>query len=256
MDYLKAFLDEAVEKYNVPDFIENDPISIPHQYTDLHDIEITAFWTSMLSWGNRKSILSSCSRLFALMDNSPYQFIMHHTEIERKVFEKFVHRTFNYTDTLYFVDFLQRYYQLNDSMEDLFFDHLDEDEPNVEKGLVGFHNSFFNHSYAPHRTKKHVPTPFRKSTCKRINMYLRWMVRNDSTGVDFGIWKKIKPSQLLMPLDVHVDRIARKYNLLSRKQTDWLSVLELTDNVRKMDPNDPVKYDFALFGLGIMDKIK
>ena len=256
MDDLKAILDEAVERFNIPDFIENDPISIPHQYTVLQDIEITAFWTSMLSWGNRKAIISSCTKLFTLMDNSPYDFIKNHNEIERKVFEKFVHRTFNYTDTLYFIEFLQRYFNTNESLENLFYTAITTESEHIESGIIAFHNGFFDHPFAPQRTRKHVSSPLKNSTCKRLNMFLRWMVRDDNKGVDFGIWKKIKPSQLLMPLDVHVDRIARKYKLLTRKQTDWKSVLELTENVRKMDPTDPVKYDFALFGLGVMDKIK
>ncbi|HMG15122.1 MAG TPA: TIGR02757 family protein, partial [Saprospiraceae bacterium] len=234
----------------------NDPISIPHQYSKLQDIEITGFWTSMLSWGNRKNIISSCTKLFSFMDNSPYQFIKEHNEIERRVFEKFVHRTFNYTDTLYFIEFLQHYYQSHESMEDLFFEPMEQDAQNTESGLIGFHNSFFDHPFATQRTKKHVSSPLRKSTCKRLNMFLRWMVRNDDNGVDFGIWKKIKPAQLLMPLDVHVDRVARKFNLITRKQTDWQTVIELTENVRIMDPLDPVKYDYALFGIGIMDKTK
>ena len=253
MDDLKEYLDREVEKFNHPDFIENDPISIPHRFSLLQDIEITGFWTAMLSWGNRKSIINNCTRLFNLMDNSPYDFITRHSEPERQVFEKFVHRTFNYTDTLYFLDFFKRYYNTHNSLEELFLDTATIDNP-IESGLIKFHNSFFDHEFAPQRTRKHVSTPSRKSTCKRLNMFLRWMVRKDDKGVDFGLWNKIDPSNLMIPLDVHVDRVARRLNLLQRKQTDWLSVIELTENLRSFDPKDPVKYDFALFGIGVLDK--
>lgn len=185
----------------------------------------------------------------ALMDNSPYDFIRNHQEKDRQRFAAFVHRTFQYTDTLYFLTFLQKYYQKNDSLESLF---QCRNASNIKDGLVRFHNAFFSIKDAPARTRKHIATPDRNSACKRINMFLRWMVRTDSHGVDFGIWKEIKPSQLFIPLDVHVDRIARKLGLLHRKQTDWLAVVELTDHLTQLDPTDPVKYDYALFGMGVL----
>jgi len=221
----------------------DDPICIPKSYKLKQDIEITAFWTAMLAWGQRKTIINKCTELFALMGDSPYEFIVWHKEKDRKRFENFKHRTFQYTDTLYFLEFLQSYYKSVDSLEHLFARHTD-----AKSSLIGFHDSFFDSPLAPQRTRKHVATPARKSTCKRLNMFLRWMVREDKAGVDFGLWKKMKPAQLMMPLDVHVERVGRKLGLLKRKQRDWTAVEELTAALRKLDPGDPVKYDYALFG--------
>ena len=251
---LKAYLDAKVLKYNVPDFVANDPISIPHSYSKKQDVEITAFWVSMLSWGLRKTIINKSKELFEIMGNSPYEFILNHEEKDRQRFESFKHRTFQYTDTLYFLDYLQRYYRENESLEQSFTKHITTDAEHVSEAITGFHDDFFAIDYAPQRTRKHVATPLRGSTCKRINMFLRWMVRGASTGVDFGIWDTIKPSQLLMPLDVHVDRVGRSLKLIKRKQRDFQTVLELTKSLKKFDPNDPVKYDFALFGVGVMEK--
>lgn len=251
---LKAYLDAKVLEYNVSDFVPNDPISIPHGYTKKQDIEITAFWVSMLSWGLRKTIINKSKELFGLMGESPYEFILNHKEKDRQRFDSFKHRTFQYTDTLYFLDYLQRYYREHESLEYSFTKHIARDADHVGDAISGFHDDFFAIDYAPHRTRKHVATPVRGSTCKRINMFLRWMVRDDSTGVDFGIWKTMKPSQLLMPLDVHVDRVGRKLNLIKRKQRDFKTVLELTKALKKFDAKDPVKYDFALFGVGVMEK--
>lgn len=248
---LKDYLDSCVERYNVPNFIENDPIGIAHKFHQLQDIEIMGFWVSMLAWGQRKSIINSALRLVELMDNAPHDFILNHQEIDRKRFLDFKHRTFQATDTLYFLAFLQQYYQKNTSLETAFSQWLSPNDVHVEKALVGFHRQFFSLEDAPQRTRKHIATPERKSTCKRLNMFLRWMVRDDGKGVDFGLWKSIKPAQLLMPLDVHVERHARRLGLIQREKTDWLTVLELTENLRQFDPNDPVKYDFALFGLGV-----
>lgn len=248
---LKEFLDEYVKRFNHLGFIENDPVSIPHRFSRLQDIEIMAFWAAMLSWGNRKSIIQSCSKLAILLENSPYDFVLHHSESDRTRFNSFVHRTFNGTDAIYFLEFFQNYYKSHDSLEDAFAVHISDEDINVQKALIGFHNLFFDHPYAPDRTRKHIATPLRKSTCKRLNMFLRWMVRKDQKGVDFGFWHKISPAQLLLPLDVHVDEVARNLGLIDRKQTDWLTVLELTDKMKILDPGDPVKYDFALFGLGV-----
>ncbi len=251
MSDLKDYLDACVERYNVPDFIENDPIGIAHRFSKLQDIEIIGFWVSMLAWGQRKSIINSALRLCELMDNAPHDFILNHQEIDRKRFLDFKHRTFQATDTLYFLTFFQQHYQQNESLETAFSQWLSPEDIHVEKALIGFHRQFFNLEDAPQRTRKHIATPERKSTCKRLNMFLRWMVRDDGKGVDFGLWKNIKPSQLLMPLDVHVERHARRFGLIQREKTDWLTVLELTENLREFDANDPVKYDFALFGLGV-----
>jgi len=251
---LKSYLDSCVKKFNTSQFIENDPISIPHQFSKLQDIEITAFWVAMLAWGQRVTIINKAKELIQLMDNAPHDFILNHKEKDRKRFLNFKHRTFQATDTLYFLEFFQNFYQKNKSLETAFSQHLSSDSEHVGDALKGFHELFFDLENAPQRTRKHVSTPIRKSACKRLNMFLRWMVRQDTQGVDFGIWKKIKPSQLLIPMDVHVDRIARRHGLLKRKQTDWLSVLELTNNLKKFDSYDPVKYDFALFGIGVLEK--
>lgn len=246
---LKTLLELKVEEYNVPGFIPLDPVSIPHKYSEKQDIEITAFWTSILSWGQRVTIVNKANELFSLMDYSPYDFILNHKESDRKRFENFKHRTFNYTDTLYFLEFLQNHYNSFDTLEDAFL--LDGKFIDVESSLIHFRAYFFDHPFAPDRTKKHIASPARKSTCKRLNMFLRWMVRKDNKGVDFGIWNRIKQSELMMPLDVHVERHSRNLGLLKRKQRDWLAVKELTENLRKFDPIDPVKYDFALFGMGV-----
>jgi uncharacterized protein (TIGR02757 family) len=250
---LKQQLEALVDHYNQPGFIEDDPISIPHQFTRRQDIEIMGFWAAMLAWGQRKTIINKAQELVALMDGAPYEFITQHTEEDRARFLRFKHRTFQPTDTLYFLDFFQRYYRAHDSLETAFARHLHAGAEHVGPALAGFHEDFFDHPFAPQRTRKHVATPVRKSTCKRLNMFLRWMVRTDERGVDFGLWKTIRPGQLLMPLDVHVERVARRLGLLTRKQADWQAVLELTKALRRYDPADPVKYDFALFGMGVLE---
>jgi len=253
---LKAFLDDCVERYNKPDFVEHDPILIPHRFSKLQDIEIAGFWVAMLAWGQRKTIINKSNELMQLMDNAPHDFIINHQEKDRKAFLDFKHRTFQATDTLYFLEFLQTYYQEHHSLETAFSRHLTKKDPHTEKALIGFQQSFFALPHAPKRTQKHIATPARHSSCKRLNMFLRWMVRKDKKGVDFGLWETIKPAQLLMPLDVHVERVGRKLGLLHRKQRDWKAVLELTENLKKFDPKDPVKYDFALFGSGVIDAHK
>lgn len=247
---LKDFLESKVREVNVPDFIPNDPILIPHSYTHKQDIEITAFWTAMLSWGQRVTIINKSKQLFGLMDNAPYDFITNHQEKDRQRFEHFKHRTFQFTDTLYFLEFLQWYYKKHESLESFF-----AQGNTMKEALVGFHELFFHLPHAPKRTTKHVATPIRKSTCKRLNMFLRWMVRRDKSGVDFGLWKTISMSKLMMPLDVHVERVARYLGLLHRKQRDWQAVEELTQNLRQLDASDPVKYDFALFGVGVLGEL-
>jgi uncharacterized protein (TIGR02757 family) len=249
--WLKEFLNDKYDQFNKPGFIENDPISIPHTFSKKQDIEIAGLFAAVLAWGQRKTIIRKCKELLERMDNDPHNFILHHKEKDLNRFDGFKHRTFNSTDTLYFIESLRTFYRKGNSLEDAFY--ISAGDTTIEKGLVQFHREFFSLEDHPHRTKKHLPTPERKSTCKRINMYLRWMVRSDNNGVDFGIWKRISPSQLVCPCDLHVDRVARKLKLIRRKQTDWQTALELTENLRKLDPNDPVKYDFALFGLGIQE---
>lgn len=253
MEDLKRVLDQAVAQYNDESFIVNDPISIPKKYSLKQDIEITAFWTAMLSWGQRVTIINKATELFGLMGESPYDFIKNHQESDRKRFENFKHRTFQYTDTLYFLEFLQHHYTHHESLEDAFVVPLGESQ-NAKNALSQFHEKFFALEYAPQRTKKHIATPARKSSCKRLNMFLRWMVRKDDVGVDFGLWSRLKMSQLMIPLDVHVYRVASQFGLLQRKQTDWRAVEELTASLREFDQYDPVKYDFALFGIGILQK--
>lgn len=248
---LKFFLDEMVDKYNSPDFIKNDPISIPHLFDGKQDIEIMGLWSAILAWGQRITIINKSKELIELMDGTPYQFITQHQPSDLKRFEKFVHRTFNYTDTLYFIHFLNDYFSKHESLEWAFSNFINDQSENLEDGLIGFHRLFFSLPDFPERTKKHIATPLRKSACKRINMFLRWMVRKDSKGVDFGIWQTIKPSQLVCPCDLHVDRVARKLGLITKTQTNWETAVELTKSLKQFDSEDPVKYDFALFGLGI-----
>ncbi len=248
---LKAFLDAKVDQYNRPVFIETDPISIPRQYKKKQDIEIAGLFAAVLAWGQRVTIINKSNQLLALMENSPHDFLLHHQARDLNRFEKFKHRTFNGTDTLYFIKFLSHYFKRHESLEDLF--RVPRHEVNIEPGLINFHRVFFSLVY-PSRTRKHIATPERKSACKRINMFLRWMVRCDNKGVDFGLWKNISPAQLICPCDVHVERVARKLKLMGGKQVNWKSAVELTANLKRLDPGDPVKYDFALFGLGIEEK--
>jgi len=248
---VKEILNEALVRYNHSSFIKDDPIQIPHQYQKLQDIEITAFWTSMLAWGQRKTIINKSTLLFGMMDNAPHDFILNHKESDLKPFESFKHRTFQPIDCLYFIRFFKRYYSENETLEQAFAQYDHPASKDVESMLVGFHDLFFDDEYAPKRTRKHIATPARKSSCKRLNMFLRWMVRHDQNNVDFGLWKNIPTSKLLVPLDVHVRRVATRLGLLKRPQNDFRAVQELTAELRKFDANDPVKYDFALFGIGL-----
>lgn len=251
---LSVYLDEQVARFNQPNFIQDDPISIPHRFTRLQDIEIMALWTAVLAWGQRVTIIKSAEKLITLMDGAPYDFVTGHQDQDLKRFLSFRHRTFNDIDTLYFLHFFKQWYQHHNSLEEAFLCAGYEQEIHVEKLLIHFHNTFFNDPVAPHRTRKHIATPQSKSSCKRINMFLRWMVRKDRSGVDFGLWNHIRPNQLICPLDVHVDRVARKLGLIERKQTDWRTAVALTERLRMFDPDDPVKYDFALFGIGVDEK--
>ena len=259
---LIEFLNTKVELYNQPSFIKDDPICIPHAFTKKQDIEIAGFFAAIFAWGNRTTIIQKSKELMQLMDNAPHDFCLHHSSKELKSLIHFKHRTFNTTDLLYFIEFFKNHYSKNKSLETAFIPHPQPlsingeggQTPIVEIALKQFHNNFFSLEHVPVRTKKHIATPARKSSCKRLNMFLRWMVRQDDKGVDFGIWNKISPSQLICPIDLHVARVARRFNILERKQTDWLAALELTKYLRTLDSNDPVKYDFALFGLGVMEK--
>ena len=283
-DNLKSFLDTKVTQYNCPQFIENDPVSIPHLFSKKQDIEIMGFWAATLAWGQRVTIINKCKELISLMDGTPYDFIMNHEESDLKKLLHFKHRTFNDIDTLYFISFFRHHYELYDSLEYAFMspemkkDVMPRYSKHTGKGLSAhpstklrmtpdaheggvvenslnyFRKYFFSLPDHPHRTMKHVSSPSQKSRCKRLNMFLRWMVRKDDCRVDFGIWNKLKPADLICPCDLHVDRVARKLKLITRKQTDWQTAVELTDRLKEFDPEDPVKYDFALFGLGIEER--
>ncbi len=261
---LKSFLDAKADHYNRPDFIENDPISIPHFFEKKQDIEIMGFFAAILAWGQRKTIINKCRELTQRMGGSPYDFVMNHSEHDLAVLSGFKHRTFNDTDLLYFIYFFKEHYSQYTSLEDAFNpaitglksnityrDELLKGAEKVEQSLNHFRAYFFSFPDFPPRTVKHVSSPMQKSTCKRLNMFLRWMVRKGDEGVDFGIWSHLKPSELICPCDLHVDRVARKLGLINRKQTDWQTALELTSRLREFDPLDPVRYDFALFGMGI-----
>ncbi len=250
-DSLKAFFDKKVAVYNQVSFIKDDPICIPHLFSKKQDIEIAGFFASIFAWGNRTTIIQKSKELMQLMDNAPHAFCTGHKETDLKKLLAFKHRTFNTTDLLYFISFFQEHYKKHDSLEDAFVLSPDKDPA---ARLHQFHNYFFSFPDAPPRTKKHIATPIKGSTCKRLNMYLRWMVRKDNKGVDFGIWNRIKPSELICPIDLHVARVAKRFQLLDRTKIDWQAGLELTQYLKTLDPKDPVKYDFALFGLGVIEK--
>ncbi len=254
MQRLRDQLEKKYDKYCDLEFIQNDPIQIPHRFDLMQDREIIGFWTAVLAWGQRVTIINKANLLVDFMDGAPYDFVCNYEAADLKRFADFKHRTFNYTDTLYFLHFFQQYYREQDSLEQAFAKHISAEDRDVEKALIGFHEQFFSYGDFPQRTKKHIATPARKSACKRINMFLRWMVRNDGRGVDFGDWKQIKMSQLVCPLDVHVERVGRHLGLIQRKQRDWLTAQELTANLRLLDPEDPVKYDYALFSMGVLEK--
>lgn len=251
---LKDFLDKKVKEYNRPSFIPHDPVSIPHRFTQQQDIEIAGLFASVFAWGSRTTIINKTTELMQLMDNAPYQFCLAPDAAGLKRLLYFKHRTFNTTDLLYFVQFLQHHYSQHVSLESAFTRGMKEGDLSIEKALIHFHNYFFSLEEAPQRTKKHIATPVRGSTCKRLCMYLRWMVRRDNNGVDFGLWRNISPAQLICPIDVHVARVGRKFGLIKRKQTDWLTALELTEHLKSFDNKDPAKYDFALFSLGVIEK--
>ena len=253
---LKKFLDKKVDEYNQPSFIKADPICIPHLFSKKQDIEVAGFFAAIFSWGNRTTIINKSRELMQLMDNAPHQFIVGHEVSDLKRMMGFKHRTFNTTDLLYFIEFFKHHYSKNNSLESAFFNSktLGKQGNIIENGLNHFYNYFFSLEDFPVRTVKHIASPEKNSGCKRLNMFLRWMVRRDNNGVDFGIWKKISPSQLICPIDVHVARVAKHFKLLDRKATDWQAALELTANLSSLDKDDPVKYDFALFGLGVMEK--
>lgn len=249
---LQAFLDKKVIEYNRPAFIADDPICVPHAFTRRQDIEIAGFFAAMFAWGNRRTIIQKSRQLMALMDGAPYQFVMQHAETDLRRLLDFKHRTFNPTDLLYFIAFFRHHYGAHNSLEDAFL--LSGGEWSAEEALTAFYHYFFSLDDAPGRTRKHIASPEKRSGCKRINMFLRWMVRHDANGVDFGLWKRIPVSRLVCPVDLHVARVAKRLGLLDRPGADWPAALQLTGQLLNFDKDDPVKYDFALFGLGVMEK--
>jgi len=261
---MKAGIKELLEKkyieYNQSSFIADDPVAIPHRFHKKQDIEIAGFFAAVLAWGTRKGIVNSCNRLLAGMHNQPHEFILQADLDDPGTyapFKSFVHRTFNSHDLWHLFYFLQYHYRHAESLETAFSQWMENGDITVENGLAGFNRYVFNFNAEAKEElhcRKHIATPVKKSACKRLNMFLRWMVRNDDRGVDFGIWKQIQTSQLICPLDVHVSRVARRLGLLHRKPDDWLAAMELTQQLRLLDPADPVKYDYALFGLGVMEK--
>ena len=248
---LKEFLDEKVIVYNNPNFIESDPIQIPHKFSLKEDIEIAGFLVATIAWGNRKSIINNGHRLIEIMGNSPFDFVMNFSEKNSESLSPFVHRTFNNEDLFCFLKALQNIYKNHEGLENVFANYAEKNS--MQPAIHHFKKIFFEIPHAS-RTQKHISDPLKNSAAKRINMFLRWMVRNDNAGVDFGIWKRIDPSQLSCPLDVHSGNVARKLKLLVRKQNDGKALAELDNSLRKLDPNDPVKYDFALFGLGVFER--
>lgn len=250
---LTGFLNSKVDLYNQPAFIKNDPVSIVHLFTKKQDREIAGFFAAVFSWGNRTTIINKSKELLQLMHNDPYNFCMQHTKADLEKLAGFKHRTFNATDLLYFIAFFKMHYTKHPSLETAFTQWMHKKDETVENGLNGFYHYFFSLPHIPDRTRKHIASPEKNSSCKRLNMFLRWMVRSDNNGVDLGIWKKIDPAQLICPVDVHVARVAKQLNILHRKPVDWQAALELTAFLRTLDKADPVKYDFALFGTGVME---
>jgi uncharacterized protein (TIGR02757 family) len=248
---LKSFLDEKVELYNRPNFIESDPVQIPHRYTLKEDKEIAGFLVATIAWGNRKMIIQNSIKMMNLLGNSPYDFILNHNENNLENLEKFVHRTFNGQDFTYFIKSLKNIYLNHGGLENIFTKHQESDS--LQSAITEFKKIFFELDHSI-RTEKHVSDPSKNSSSKRINMWLRWNCRQDSKGVDLGIWKNISPAKLSCPLDVHSGNVARKLGLLTRTQNDGKALSELDSNLRLLDPKDPVKYDFALFGLGVFEK--
>lgn len=251
---LRDFLESKVLQYNRPSFISTDPVSVPHRFSKKQDIEIAGLFAAVFAWGNRTTIIRKSVELMQAMDNAPHDFCLHHRPGDLKKLLDFKHRTFNATDLFYFIRFLQSHYRENPSLESAFLPVEAGKKNRMKNGLSAFYTRFFSLEDAPGRTQKHIATPQKNAACKRLNMYLRWMVRQDKCGVDLGLWKKISPADLICPVDLHVARVARRFGLITRKQTDWTTAVELTAALSEMDKKDPVKFDFALFGLGVFEK--
>ncbi|MCY1722687.1 TIGR02757 family protein [Prolixibacteraceae bacterium Z1-6] len=248
---LKNFLDEKVEEFNRPNFIETDPIQVPRQFSEKEDIEIAGFLTATISWGNRAAIIKNALRLLSMLGNQPHDFVLNASEIEIQKLNRFVHRTFNGDDCIYFIHSLRNIYKNHNGLQAVFEKGFQQDNT-MKDALASFYSVFFE--LAGERTRKHISNVQKGASAKRLNMYLRWMVRKDQGGVDFGLWNRIPASALMLPLDIHTGNVGRKLGLLQRKSDDWKAVEEITSSLREFDKNDPVKYDFALFGLGVFEK--
>lgn len=251
---LASLLNEKYQQYNTPDFIEDDPVSIPHMFERKEDIEISGFLTALIAWGRRASIINNAKRLMEIMAHAPYDFVMNAEEGEMYELDEFVHRTFNGGDCQALVLSLKNVYLNHGGLEGIFSRGIHKGHENVFHAILFARDRLLSHPNFPERTQKHIANPAAGSSAKRINMFLRWMVRDDQRGVDFGLWKSISPHQLICPLDVHTGNVARKLGLLTRNQNDWKSAAELTANLRLFCPEDPVKYDFSLFGLGVYER--
>lgn len=252
-NYIKSLLEERAARYNKPEFIATDPIQVPRQFSQKENIEIASFYTSTISWGNRTAIIKNALRLMKIMDNNPYEFIINASTSDYNLLKPFVHRTFNGDDCIYFAKSLKNIYLKYGGLQSVFENGFNE-TGNIKDALIHFYRVFFK---APgERTRKHISNVAKGASGKRLNMFLRWMVRKDDNNVDFGLWKGIPASALMLPLDVHTGNISRSLGILRRKQNDWLAVEEVTDLLRGFDPDDPVKYDFALFGMGAFEKLQ
>lgn len=246
---LTDFLNFKAEQYENPIFLESDPIQLPHRFSQKEDIEIVGFLISTIAWGNRKSIIKSGERLLEIMEQDPFEFIKTYNSGNLE-HSSFVHRTFNVTDLDFYFRSIQNIYKTG-SLESAFENKL---AINGAQGrIISFRTKFMEIEHLD-RSHKHLSNPAKNSAAKRLNMYLRWMTRDAKKGVDFGIWKTIPTSELYLPLDVHTSNNARRLGLLTRKQDDWKALEELMAQLQLMDPIDPVKYDFALFGLGAFEK--
>jgi uncharacterized protein (TIGR02757 family) len=251
LEEIKEFLDEKYDQYNRSEFIETDPVLIPHAFSEPNDIEIAGFFAAVIAWGQRNTIIKNGLQLLHLMGNRPFDFIKNSSGRDYKSFRHFKHRTFNYTDTIFFLKSLKNIYNVHGGIRAIFENNYKK-SGDLKNAIIHFRKIFFELPY-PTRTLKHIPDIKKRAAAKRINMFLRWMIRKDNRGVDFGIWDNIPGAALYIPLDIHTGNVSRKLGILKRKQNDWLAVEELTDVLRKFDKNDPVKYDYALFGLGVRD---
>ncbi len=250
---LRLWAEEQRRRFHLPSFVERDPIQVPRSFQRLQDVEIAAFFTSLMAWGRRDLIIRSAKRLMERMDNAPFDFVRGYGAADWRQIEGFVHRTLQASDVLYMLRWLRLYYEQQESLQTAFSRHLSTSDTDITQALVGFRKEFFSLPEAPKRTEKHLSSPEKGgSACKRLCMFLRWLVRVDTAeeGVDLGLWREISPRQLIMPLDVHVLRVANRLGLCGNLKPNWQSAQTLTARLREWSAADPLKYDFAFFGAG------